>query len=137
MSYLKENFLKLLLVGCLGLTSLVAETNDFYNPRWANAWDSLGRVERSGDGRITVGNEIALLARLEIFEYFFQPHPFNNRYHDLMLQLEVDVEDARVELHMEKANNKRKKKAWFVVGLVGGFVVGLTPTVLIKIYKTD
>ena len=134
MRTLKNLCLKLALISSLGLTSLWAQTNDidiFYNQTWKAAWDKCLNPYYNKDGDICFPCDNVILARLEIFAFWFQSHPFQNRFHDTLLNLEVQIEDGRAEndLLKNKLSNSRKRGARIavVVGVVsaigGGFLV--------------
>jgi hypothetical protein len=118
---------------------LQAQTNSvdiFYKETWAKAWDDCGEPYYNGD-RICFPCDSIILARLEVFNYWFQPHPFNNRFHDEMMDLEMMVEELNVKLHIAKIELKdtRKKKViiaivststGLILGTIGGIKIGVS-----------
>jgi hypothetical protein len=140
MRFLDVTFLKAGLIGLMLLTRLLtAQTNstndginEFYNTTWQIAWGDAGKIYCNQLGHLCIENEPVGTARLLMWSYFFGGHPMNNRFHDLMLDLEIQIEDARVEWHMEREKNKRKNKmilgftaGGLVLGAVSGFVLGI------------
>lgn len=131
---LKLYFLIILLIGWHGSKNLRAETNDvdlFYNQTWAIAWDSTGTPYYDSKGSICFSNDGVILARMEIFNHWFMPHPFENKYHDLMLAKEVEIIDLKFDLDKSK---KRNIKIFFIGAGIGTGLV-IIPLILIKIIR--
>ena len=84
------------------------------------------------DGVFMTKDILVLKAKLAMFDYYFMPHPYKNRYHDELIFLESELESAKVDLHTEIERNKRARRIlafagpgsiilFTVVGFVGGF----------------
>lgn len=126
MKFYLKSFLLVNLISLSALMNLWAKekTNDiniFYNDTWGNAYNDCP-IDCFYD-KTTNGNEVIcfqcddiILARLEMWNYFFAPHPFENRYHDIKLELET-----------EKYKNKRKNKRIIgvtIIGTISGIIIG-------------
>jgi len=118
MQKLKENFLVPGLVVLLCLTSYVrAETNNtFLNPTWEDAWGDMGEPYINSKGHLCIPNELVGTARIVMWFHFFDGHPLNNRYHDILLEHEVGK--ARLEFKLGDYIEKQKKYVWKIVGLL-------------------
>jgi len=107
----------------------------FYTNTWSAAWEPYGKVKYFGNW-IAFEKDYVVLARLEVFNYFFMPHPFNCIYDDDMKEVEIIIEDLNVENHNLKFENKNLKKSRnksFGWGAVVGAV--LTSIIIISIKK--
>lgn len=117
MPFSKKSCLLVLLLSCAGLSSLGAQTNSdidlFYSDTWQAAWDDTGEPYYNSKGHICFPHDDVLLARLEVFNYFFMPHPFNSFYQSIMLEKETKIIDLEVDLKLEQ----RKKRKMFFTGL--------------------
>lgn len=115
------------------LTAWSQETNDleiFYTPEWQAAWEPLGEIYLNDDNHLCIPNEVAATGRLLMWHYYFNPEPFNNIYHDQMLDLEVQIEDRNVELHMAEQRLKNSRKKYLIIGSLA-FASGLITGILI------
>lgn len=120
-------------------TSTVKSTNNtldiFYSNTWADAWLSPGTSYIDLKGSICFPNKNVVLARFEVFNFFFMPHAFDNRYHDSHLELECMVEDRRVDLHIMTEKYKRLRKRTFKTVLIScgiGLLAGSITVLVIK-----
>jgi hypothetical protein len=59
------------------------------------------------------------MARLEIFNYWFMPHPFSNRFQDELLAVEVKT----YELEAKLLAVKKRNKVFFGIGAGAGAIV--------------
>ena len=109
--------------------------NIFYNPKWQLAWEGCA-FEPSYDDEDTNGNDVIcfacdeiLLAKLMVFDYFFMPHPFQSRFHDIMLDKETTIYE------LTEKDKRRKRRTAIITTCVavplailaskGGYEIGL------------
>lgn len=135
----------MILIFCADLTNLNAqETNSysndntldvFYQDTWAAAWSNTGKPYIDSRGSICFPNKKVVLARFEIFNYFFMPMAFENLYHSSMLDLEVMIEQKNVDLHIMTEKYKRLRKRTFKTVLIFcgiGILAGSITVLVIK-----
>jgi hypothetical protein len=105
------------------MNSLQAKTNDinfFYKKTWQCAWDKCDKMSFYYNGAICFPCDNIILARLEIFNYFFMPHPFNNLYHDILLEKENTIGMFTLDLAESKSRNR---KMFFLGAGVGSALI--------------
>jgi hypothetical protein len=72
------------------------------------AWKKYKYMIKDG---MFITKDIAILkAKLTMFDFYFSPGPYDNKYHNELLYLESQIEAAKVDLHMEIEKNKRIRK---------------------------
>jgi len=63
------------------------------------------------------------------------PHPFNNLYHDDMLEMEVIMEELNIKIHLlkeELKDCKSKLRRAGIYGTIGGAVITTIVAVLLQ-----
>ena len=133
MKFSLGNYLKISVIVLTGLINLAAQTNDsvnvFYTPTWSVAWESPGKAYLNSKGDISFPRDDVVLAKFEVFNYWFAPHPHNNLFHETLLESESKVEYFRVELKLSKRKNRKS----FVKGIAIGAGVILGAAITIKV----
>jgi len=115
--------------------SLTAQTNDsvdiFYKPTWQRAWSYTGNAYLNSKGHISFPKDDVVLARFEVFNWWFMPSPHKNRFHDVMLECESKVEYFKFEAKLAKRRNRKM----FYIGAGTGFCIIFVPALIIKILQ--
>ncbi len=88
----------------------------------------MGQVYHNNKGQLVIPNELVGTARLVMWSYFFSGHPFNNRYHDNMLEKESKIAFLENETYMAKKRNRRVAFIGGGIGLVAGFLLKMLIT---------
>jgi len=123
-----------MLINFCVLKNLPAQTNDidiFYTNTWRSAWQSTGVPYYGSKNNICFPNDDVILARMEIFNYWFNPHPFNNKFHDVMLEKENKI----IDLQFQIKDTKKKNKKLFFWGLGIGSGIVIIPLILVKFFS--
>jgi hypothetical protein len=120
------------------LANLWAEskTNDiniFYNQTWARAWSQCptdpfyDKNDGTNEAICFVCDDI-ILARLEIFSYWFMPHPFDNRFQNILLEKESRITELEDTLMFAKKRNRKL----FIIGAGLGSIITTGIIITIK-----
>ena len=127
--------MKHILILIILILSLSAQTNDtvniFYKNTWQMAWQSPGKAYLNSKGHISFPHDDVVLARFEIFNHWFMPHPHSNRFHDIILKLETE----KIDLEFKLDNSRKRNKKMLFVGMGMGSAILLIPAIIIKILQ--
>jgi hypothetical protein len=105
------------------LSAQLTNEIDLNKSTFKDAWNDIGLVRINSKGELVIPNANAGTARLLMWQELFHPHPYNCRYQDQLLDLEVQIEDAKVNLHMERLKGKRRRIFYAVftgIGVIAG-----------------
>ena len=70
-------------------------------------------------------------AKLWMLDYWFMPHPGENRFNDTLFDFEVRIEHLNIELHDTKSRLRGRNKKIAIAGVLG-FVAGGVSVLLLK-----
>ena len=79
---------------------------------------------RLPNGYLLIKNPLVLKAKLKMFDMMFMPHPYQNMYQDIMLDLQSANADNKYWQKKYK-KEKAKKIIWACSGIVLGVLSGI------------
>ncbi len=126
----------LLCLNALWATNEYVDTiKKFYDPSWQMAWETNTNVYYNSKNHVCFAGVDIIVTRLSMWNYWFATHPLNNRFHDILLDLESKISDYEQEreylcLEWDKARLRNKKS--FLVGAALGGVVSVVAVILIR-----
>lgn len=100
---------------------LTAESNS--EPTFKGAWGDLGKTYINSRGHLCIPNELVGSTRLLMWNYYFYPHPFDNRYNDDMLTLESKIEYFKFEVKLVKRRTRKLAATWAGISSAATLVI--------------